>query len=353
MKKSITSVIFATFLMLLLCGSTFAAAQLSDGEYTVSIKGLEVDSDATHLRAADLVNPAKLVVKSNTIEVYFSSLGRELTFQNSSGKFDNKTVSTVEKADGEIRSDGMNLSTVRNYKVNISSLDDELIVKFPAGGSPTGALTYRIVFDSASLKQVSSAAATPAQTIAPQATATAKPSATATAAQATAAPKPSASASQNAAAPEAGAPQAAATAKPSATESIAASPNATQAAAATTKPDASENPATSEPSAVEVAATTGPGITEDEAASESIAGEAVDEAVVESSTEEQATDTLAANGEAAEANTVEADTASDTALSAPNTSSGKTIAVIILVVVVIAAVGAAVVIKKKRGAGKK
>lgn len=131
-----------------------AAEVPEDGEYTIELKGLEVDSDSTHLRSEDLINPARLIVSSGKIDVYFTSLGRELTFQNSSGGFENKTLS--QESGSEIRSDGRATDTKNNYLVVVSGLSDEMIVRFAAGGSDSGYLTYRIVFDQSTLAIVSS-----------------------------------------------------------------------------------------------------------------------------------------------------------------------------------------------------
>lgn len=129
------------------------ASSLADGEYSINIEGREVDSNSVHRQNSNLVNPAKIIVSGDSMELYFSSLGRELTFQTSSGSFENRTVSTDEGS-GEIRSDGYDTSTVRNYKMNISSTSEELVVKFPAGGSEDGYLTYRVVLLADTLAEV-------------------------------------------------------------------------------------------------------------------------------------------------------------------------------------------------------
>ena len=129
------------------------ASSLADGEYSINIEGRELDSDSVHRQSSNLVNPAKIIVSGDSMELYFSSLGRELTFQTSSGSFENRTVSTDEGS-GEIRSDGYDTSTVRNYKMNISSTSEELVVKFPAGGSEDGYLTYRVVLLANTLAEV-------------------------------------------------------------------------------------------------------------------------------------------------------------------------------------------------------
>ncbi|MGL6200994.1 MAG: sortase B protein-sorting domain-containing protein [Lachnospiraceae bacterium] len=129
------------------------ASSLADGEYSINIEGREMDSDSVHRQSSNLVNPAKIIVSGDSMEFYFSSLGRELTFQTSSGSFENRTVST-DDGSGEIRSDGYDTSTVRNYKMNISSTSEEFVVKFPAGGSEDGYLTYRVVLLADTLTEV-------------------------------------------------------------------------------------------------------------------------------------------------------------------------------------------------------
>lgn len=134
--------------------SLLAASTLADGEYTIEIQALEMYSDAVHSRDEDIDSSAKLIVSNGQIDVYFSSAGRELTFQNSSGVFENKTISTEVPEDSEIRSDGVNLSTTRNYMVSISSLSDEIVARFPAASSDSGALTFRIVLLESTLNAV-------------------------------------------------------------------------------------------------------------------------------------------------------------------------------------------------------
>lgn len=140
--------------------SLLASSALADGEYTITVEAREMDSDAVHTRNEDIDSNAKITVTDGQIYLYFSSTGREFTFKDGSGNFVNMTESSYTPENSEIRSDGVNLSTVRNYKVAMSSLSDTITARFPAASSASGALEFRIVPIESTLATVSLASTT-------------------------------------------------------------------------------------------------------------------------------------------------------------------------------------------------
>lgn len=157
--------------------TTVAASVPEDGEYTINLKVLDPDSDSEHTLAGDVINPATIMVSNGTIELYFSSYGREFTFQNSSGGFDNKTV-YKDPGGNDIRSDGMVMDARNDYVVSVASLDETIVAKFPAGGSANGWLTLRILFDKDSLTLVRSGSEAAATTDSPSSDSSSSGSAT-------------------------------------------------------------------------------------------------------------------------------------------------------------------------------
>lgn len=154
-KKGLLGLLSLVVTLSLLTVPAFAATP-ADGEYTVNITAINPDTGDVHLRNSDLVNPAKLVVKDGVITATLESVGRELTFLNpSTGEYENHTVGGDSGSDGgDYTSDyEQNATAQRIYQLTLSSLDN-LTVKFPAGGSATGALTYYIAFDESSLTKV-------------------------------------------------------------------------------------------------------------------------------------------------------------------------------------------------------
>lgn len=160
-KKSLCGLLSLVLALSLLTIPVFAAT-LEDGEYTVNIKGVEMDSDAEHLQNASLVNPAKLVVSGGVITATLESKGRVLTFLNpTTGEYEDHTINGTGSSSDDYTSDYSSAASAqRIYQLTIADLDTALVVKFPAGQSATGSLTYRIVFDQSTLTKVGGSSTT-------------------------------------------------------------------------------------------------------------------------------------------------------------------------------------------------